>query len=50
MTQGVFALTQVPLAIIEGIITVIIMMAFETYAQSELIELDFFEGGNAYEK
>jgi len=26
------------------------MMAFETYAQSELIELDFFEGGNAYEK
>ena len=47
---GVFALTQVPLAIIEGIITVIIMMAFETYAQSELIELDFLEGGNAYEK
>ena len=47
---GVFALTQIPLAIIEGIITVIIMMAFETYAQSELIELDFLEGGNAYEK
>ena len=47
---GVFALTQIPLAIIEGIITVIIIMAFETYAQSELMELNFLEGGKAYEK
>lgn len=33
---GVFAPTQLPLAIIEGILTVIIVIALETYAQPEL--------------
>ncbi len=33
---GVFATTQVPLAIIEGIISVLIIMALETYASKEL--------------
>ena len=33
---GVFAPTQLPLAILEGIITVLIMMALETYARPEL--------------
>ena len=47
---GVFALTQIPLAVIEGIITVVIIMAFETYAKDELMDLGFLEGGAAYEK
>ena len=38
---GVFATTQVPLAIIEGILTVIIMIGLETYAKDELKSLDF---------
>lgn len=33
---GVFAPTQLPLAIIEGILTVIIMIGLEVYAQPEL--------------
>ncbi len=33
---GVFAPTQLPLAILEGIITVLIMIALEAYAQPEL--------------
>ena len=32
----IFAPTQVPLAIIEGIITVVIFMGLETYAKPEL--------------
>lgn len=38
---GVFATTQVPLAIIEGILTVIIVIGLETYAKDELKSLDF---------
>lgn len=33
---GVFAPTQLPLAILEGIITVLVMIALETYAKPEL--------------
>lgn len=33
---GVFAPTQLPLAVIEGILTVVIVIALETYAQPEL--------------
>lgn len=33
---GVFAPTQLPLAVIEGILTVLIMMAMESYARPEL--------------
>lgn len=38
---GVFATTQVPLAIIEGILTVIIVIGLETYAKDELKSLNF---------
>lgn len=41
----VFAPTQLPLAIIEGILTVVIMIGFETYAKSELDELELLNGG-----
>jgi cobalt/nickel transport system permease protein len=35
----VFAPTQLPLSIIEGILTVVIIMCLETYAKSEMIGL-----------
>lgn len=38
---GIFATTQVPLAIIEGILTVVIIIGLETYAQDELKCLEF---------
>ena len=41
---GVFAPTQVPLAILEGILTVLIMMALETYAKPELKLVGFYKG------
>lgn len=40
---GIFAVTQVPLAIIEGILTVIIIIGFEAYAKPELKELKYFQ-------
>lgn len=43
---GVFAPTQLPLAIIEGIITVIIMIALETYAKPELKSIGFLKEAN----
>ena len=42
---AVFAPTQVPLAIIEGILTVIIIIGLETYAKSELTEIGFVKVG-----
>lgn len=42
---GIFAATQIPLAVIEGILTVVIVIALETYAKDELRSLSF-EGGN----
>ncbi|MCB2289225.1 energy-coupling factor ABC transporter permease [Clostridium sp. CS001] len=42
---AVFAPTQIPLAIIEGILTVVIIMGLETYAKSELTDLGFLNGG-----
>lgn len=47
---AVFAPTQVPLAIVEGILTVLIIMGLETYAKSELTTLGFLKGGLKYEK
>jgi cobalt/nickel transport system permease protein len=38
---GVFAPTQLPLAIIEGILTAVIIMALETYALPELKSMGF---------
>ena len=42
---GVFAPTQLPLAVIEGILTVIIMIALETYAMPELKAVGFAKEG-----
>jgi len=42
---AVFAPTQLPLAIIEGILTVVIIMSLETYAKPELTDLGFLDGG-----
>lgn len=42
---GIFALTQVPLAIIEGILTVIVVMGLQKYAKPELRELSLARGG-----
>ncbi|MFV0344372.1 MAG: energy-coupling factor ABC transporter permease [Anaerocolumna sp.] len=39
--MSVFAVTQVPIAIIEGIITAMVIMTLETYAKSELKEIGF---------
>ena len=41
---AVFAPTQVPLAIIEGILTVVIIIGLETYAKAELTGLGLPEG------
>ena len=40
---GVFATTQVPLAILEGILTVIVVIGLETYAKSELNSIGFLK-------
>lgn len=41
----VFAVTQIPIAIIEGIVTALVVMALESYAMPELQELGFGKGG-----
>lgn len=40
---GVFAPTQVPLAIIEGLLTAAIVLGLETYAKTELREIGFIK-------
>ena len=40
---GVFAPTQLPLAILEGVLTVMVMVALEAYAQPELRAVGFEE-------
>lgn len=42
---AVFAPTQLPLAIIEGILTVVIVIGLESYAKSELNDLRYMVGG-----
>ncbi|MCL2045501.1 MAG: energy-coupling factor ABC transporter permease [Oscillospiraceae bacterium] len=39
----VFAPTQIPLAIVEGLLTVLILMGMESYASRELAEISFME-------
>lgn len=39
--MGIFATTQVPLAAIEGLLSVVIVMALESYAKTELTEIGF---------
>ncbi|MEZ0340747.1 energy-coupling factor ABC transporter permease [Mycobacterium sp. pV006] len=41
---GVFALTQVPLAIVEGLITVVVVRVLMQVASSELLNLGFLKG------
>ena len=41
----VFAPTQLPLAVIEGILTMLVMMGLENYASAELSELRGVKGG-----
>ncbi|AFQ42551.1 energy-coupling factor ABC transporter permease [Desulfosporosinus meridiei] len=43
---AVFAPTQLPLAIIEGILSVVIIMGLETYAKPELRKIGFLIGGS----
>lgn len=40
---AVFAPTQVPLAILEGILTVLIIIGLETYAKKELKAIGFIK-------
>ncbi len=40
---GVFAPTQLPLAVLEGILTTLIMMALDTYAKPELKKIGFYK-------
>lgn len=40
---GVFAPTQLPLAVLEGILTVLIIMALETYAKQEIKSIGYFK-------
>lgn len=42
---GVFAPTQLPLAILEGVLTVLVMMALESYAKPELKMIGFLKEG-----
>lgn len=42
---SVFAPTQVPLAIIEGILSVVILIGLETYAKTELLGIGYIKGG-----
>lgn len=42
---SVFAPTQLPLAILEGILTVLVMMALESYAKPELKMIGFYRKG-----
>lgn len=41
---GIFAPTQLPLAVLEGILTVLILIALETYAGKELRSIGFLKG------
>ena len=38
---GIFAVTQVPLAIVEGLLSVAVILALESYASGELSELAY---------
>ena len=43
---GIFAVTQVPLAIIEGLITVAVIKGLESFAAPELTALGYFQEGS----
>ncbi len=39
--MGIFAVTQIPLAIVEGLLSVVVILALESYASNELSELAY---------
>ncbi|MEG0874095.1 MAG: energy-coupling factor ABC transporter permease [Clostridiales bacterium] len=43
--MGIFAATQVPLAIIEGLVTVVVIIGLESFAKDELTDLGYLKGG-----
>lgn len=45
---AIFAPTQLPLAIIEGIVTVIIIIGLESFAMPELKSVGFIKGGKSH--
>ena len=45
--MGVFAVMQIPLAIIEGIVTAIVVMGMESFAKPELAELGYWRSRQA---
>lgn len=42
---AIFAVTQIPLAIIEGLVAVVVMKGLESFAKPELTELGYLKGG-----
>ncbi len=44
---GVFAASQLPLAVIEGLLTAVVMIGLEAWAQPELREIGYLKGGLA---
>jgi len=46
---AIFALTQIPLAIIEGLLSVAVLISLETYAKPELVEMGFIKEAKANE-
>lgn len=42
---SVFAFTQIPLAVMEGLLTVVVIIGLESFAKPELRELGYLEGG-----
>ena len=42
---GIFAVTQIPLAVIEGLLTVVVMIGLKTYAKPELREIGYLTEG-----
>lgn len=45
--MGVFAVTQIPLAIVEGLLTVVVVMGLEAYAKPELTEIGYLKEATA---
>ncbi|MEG1049178.1 MAG: energy-coupling factor ABC transporter permease [Oscillospiraceae bacterium] len=43
--MGIFAVTQVPLAIVEGILSAVVIMMLESFAKPELMEIGYLDGG-----
>lgn len=43
MFMGIFAVTQLPLAVVEGILSAVVIVGLESYAKSELTDLGFYE-------